>query len=140
MSQLTPSTASIRTFEDHEGTVWVVVVFPDKRRMVTCSSDKTLCLRNLETGIVLRKMEGHSSWAQALAVSRDGQIIASGDYGRERHRTPFIRPFTVVKQPQAPSPIPSPTKSYLTIYVLHQQDVAQYPTTHIVNLIRAVTI
>ncbi|KIK41069.1 hypothetical protein CY34DRAFT_806480 [Suillus luteus UH-Slu-Lm8-n1] len=39
MSQLVPSTAPIRTFEDHEDTVQAVAVFPDRRRMVTCSDD-----------------------------------------------------------------------------------------------------
>jgi WD40 repeat protein len=51
--------------------------------MVTGSRDKTLRLWDLETGAVLKKMEGHSSAVEALAVSRDGQIIASGDFGGE---------------------------------------------------------
>jgi WD40 repeat protein len=51
--------------------------------MVTGSFDKTLRIWDLETGVVLKKMEGHSSYVTALAVSRDGQIIASGDDGGE---------------------------------------------------------
>jgi WD40 repeat protein len=51
--------------------------------MVTGSRDKTLRLWDLETGVVLKKMEGHSSQVEALAVSRDGQIIASGTDGGE---------------------------------------------------------
>jgi WD40 repeat protein len=47
--------------------------------MVTGSYDKTLRIWDLETGVVLKKMEGHSDEVWALAVSRDGQIIASGD-------------------------------------------------------------
>jgi WD40 repeat protein len=39
----------------------------------------TLRIWDLETGVVLKKMEGHSSEVRALAVSRDGQMIASGD-------------------------------------------------------------
>jgi len=83
MSQLIPSTTPIRTFEDHKDSVQAVAVFPNKRRMVTGSSDKTLRLWDLETGIVLKKMEGHSSRVSALVVSRDGQIIASGDENGE---------------------------------------------------------
>ncbi|KAG2741280.1 WD40 repeat-like protein [Suillus brevipes Sb2] len=81
MSQLIPSTTPIRTFEDHDDTIQAVAVFPDMRRMVTGSDDKTLRIWDLETGVVLKKMEGHSSQVSALAVSRDGQIIASGDGG-----------------------------------------------------------
>jgi WD40 repeat protein len=51
--------------------------------MVTGSNDKTLRLWDLETGVVLKKMEGHSSEVRALTVSRDGQIIASGDQNGE---------------------------------------------------------
>ncbi|KAG2340335.1 WD40 repeat-like protein [Suillus weaverae] len=50
--------------------------------MVT-GSDKILCLWDLETGTVLKKMEGHNIEVWALAVSRDGQMIASGDTNGE---------------------------------------------------------
>jgi WD40 repeat protein len=84
MSQLIPNTTPIRTFEDHNNTVWAVAVFPDKRRMVSGSFDKTLRLWDLVTGVVLKKMKGHrGSEVWALAVSRDGQIIASGDNSGE---------------------------------------------------------
>ncbi|KAG2743303.1 WD40 repeat-like protein [Suillus brevipes Sb2] len=79
MSQLIPSTTPLRTSEDHEDTVCAVAAFPDRRRMVTGSDDKTLRIWDLETGVVLKKMEGHSSEVRALAVSRDDQIIASAD-------------------------------------------------------------
>ncbi|KAG1896237.1 WD40-repeat-containing domain protein [Suillus fuscotomentosus] len=58
--------------------MYAVAVFPDKRRMITGSSN-TLRLWDLETGVVLKMMEGHNSAVHALAISRDGQIIASGD-------------------------------------------------------------
>ncbi|KAG2051836.1 WD40 repeat-like protein [Suillus hirtellus] len=83
MSQLIPSTTPIRTFEDHEDDINAVAVFPDEQQMITGSGDKTLRLWDLETGVVLKKMEGHRSKVSALAVSRNGQIIASGDVGGE---------------------------------------------------------
>ncbi|KIK37624.1 hypothetical protein CY34DRAFT_810161, partial [Suillus luteus UH-Slu-Lm8-n1] len=81
--QVIPNTTPVRTFDDHEGVVEAVAVFPDRRRTVTGSWDKTLRLWDLETGAVLKKMEGHSREVLALAVSRDGQIIASGDWSGE---------------------------------------------------------
>ncbi|KIK37516.1 hypothetical protein CY34DRAFT_810271 [Suillus luteus UH-Slu-Lm8-n1] len=84
MSQLIPSTTPFRTFEDdHLAAVQAVAVFADRRRMITGSDDKTLRIWDLETGVVLKKMEGHSCEVWALAVSRDGQMIASGDAGGE---------------------------------------------------------
>ncbi|KAG2353051.1 WD40-repeat-containing domain protein [Suillus spraguei] len=79
MSELIPITTPLREFKGHESYVKAVSVFPDQRRMVTASADKTLRLWDLKTGDVLKKMEGHSDWVRGLAVSRDGQLIASGD-------------------------------------------------------------
>ncbi|KAG2051191.1 WD40 repeat-like protein, partial [Suillus hirtellus] len=83
MSELIPSTTPIRTFEDHERGINVVAVFPDERRMITGSDDTTLRLWDLETGNALMKMEGHSSEVRALAISRDGKVIASSDENGE---------------------------------------------------------
>ncbi|KAG2341477.1 hypothetical protein BDR05DRAFT_965159 [Suillus weaverae] len=83
MSQLIPRIRPLRTFEGHEEAVNAVAVFPDKRRMVTGSYDKTLRMWDLETGVVLKKMVGHISTVEALAVSRDGHMIASGDANGE---------------------------------------------------------
>ncbi|KAG2365167.1 hypothetical protein BDR07DRAFT_698407 [Suillus spraguei] len=83
MSELIPITTPLREFKGHENSMRAVAVFPDQRRMVTASTDKTLRLWDLKTGDVLKKMEGHSDWVWGLAVSRDGQLIASGDWGGE---------------------------------------------------------
>ncbi|KAG1736630.1 uncharacterized protein EDB91DRAFT_1348004 [Suillus paluster] len=83
MSQLIPSITPHRTFKHHTQWICGVVAFPDRRRMVTCSYDKTVCLWDVKSGVVLKKMEGHGREVRALAVSRDGKIIASGDIGGE---------------------------------------------------------
>src|SRR6267154_2210510 len=73
-----PSTTPSRTFQGHEKWVRTVAVFPDGRRMVTDSGDKTLHLWDLKDGSLLKKVEGHSNDIWAVAVSRDGEFIASG--------------------------------------------------------------
>ncbi|KAG2066421.1 WD40 repeat-like protein, partial [Suillus decipiens] len=55
-----------------------VAALPDER-MVTGSYDRMLRLWDLKTGLVLRKMEGHRSRVRALAISSNGNWIASGD-------------------------------------------------------------
>ncbi|KAG2128630.1 uncharacterized protein EDB93DRAFT_1256628 [Suillus bovinus] len=79
MSEPNISTTPQREFKGHGDRVQAVAVFPDKRRMVTASWDHTLRIWDLKKGVMLKKMEWHSSWISALAVSRDGQLIASGD-------------------------------------------------------------
>jgi WD40 repeat protein len=76
-------TTPLREFKGHEGWTRAVAILPDKGWMVTGSNDKTLRLWDLKTGVVLKKMEGHRKEVGALAVSRDGQLIASGDVGGE---------------------------------------------------------
>jgi len=60
-----------------------IAVFPDGRRMVTASYDKTLCLWDLENGALMKKMEGHRGGVEAVAVSGDGKLTASGDLDGE---------------------------------------------------------
>jgi len=77
-----PSTKPSRAFGD-EGSIITVGVFPDRRRIVTGSADNTVRLWDLKDGVVLREMGGHHNRVQTLAVSRDGGLIASGDWSGE---------------------------------------------------------
>lgn len=70
-----------------ENTVSAVAVFPDRRRMVMGSADKTLRMWDLKDGVMLKKMEGHRAWVRALAVSGGGQSITSGDISSSRKTT-----------------------------------------------------
>jgi WD40 repeat protein len=51
-------------------------LFPDSRRKVTSLDDQANRLWDLETGVMLKKMEGHGGEVWALAVSRNRQMIA----------------------------------------------------------------
>jgi tetratricopeptide (TPR) repeat protein len=82
MAQLAPNTTPVRVFEDHKARVTSVAVLPDERRMVTSSED-TLRLWDLKQSAVLKTMVGHRANVKALAVSRDGRLIASGDESGE---------------------------------------------------------
>lgn len=79
ISKLVTITTPLREFRTHEELVMTVAVFPDKRRMITGSDDKTIRLWDLKTGVMSKKMQGHSKGVWTLAVSPDGQLIASGD-------------------------------------------------------------
>jgi len=83
MQPIIPVTIPRRVFQDHENRISSVAVFHDERRMVTGSYDKTLCLWDLKDGTMLKKIEGHHAGVQALAVSRNGKFIASGDVNGE---------------------------------------------------------
>lgn len=74
-----PSTTPVRAFEDHYQAVLAVAAFPDSQRMVTASSDCWLRMWDLGSGTLLKMMAGHKSEVWALAISREGRLIASGD-------------------------------------------------------------
>ncbi|KAG2067676.1 WD40 repeat-like protein [Suillus decipiens] len=76
-------TTATQTFKGHEDAVLSFALFPDRRRMVTGSCDMTLCLWNMEDGVVLKKMAGHRKPVGKVAVSRNGQFIVSGDWRGE---------------------------------------------------------
>jgi len=74
------SSIPVRKFNDL-GEVAAVAVFPDRRRMATSSSDGMLRIWDLKNGVLLKELEGHGDAMGDIALSRDGQVIASSDRG-----------------------------------------------------------
>ncbi|KAG2739623.1 hypothetical protein P692DRAFT_20881539 [Suillus brevipes Sb2] len=58
-----------------------VAVFPNRRRMVTGSDNKTLCLWDLETGVVLKKMEGHSKYGDFEGQPSSWEVVTVQEAG-----------------------------------------------------------
>ncbi|KIK40197.1 hypothetical protein CY34DRAFT_807418 [Suillus luteus UH-Slu-Lm8-n1] len=86
MTQLILNPKPLRLFEDREqdngynyGYANAIAVSSDGRRMVAASTS-LVRLWDMREGILLKRLEGHG-WIKvnALAVSRDGRLIASGD-------------------------------------------------------------
>lgn len=72
------------TMKAHTRSVWAAAFFEDGRRVVTCSSDQTLRIWDMERGAQVGwPFEGHSDKVYSVAVSPDNRRIASG--GRDNH-------------------------------------------------------
>ena len=54
-----------------------VAVTPDGKRAVSASGDKTLKVWDLETGVALRTLQGHSGPVTGVAVTPDGKRAVS---------------------------------------------------------------
>ncbi|KAG1770263.1 WD40-repeat-containing domain protein [Suillus occidentalis] len=82
MTQLILNPKPLRLFEDREwddGYANAIAVSSDGRRMVTASTS-LVRLWDMREGILLKRLQGHARYkVNALAVSRDGRLIASGD-------------------------------------------------------------
>ncbi|OAX36952.1 WD40 repeat-like protein [Rhizopogon vinicolor AM-OR11-026] len=75
----------VKTFEGHEDLITSIATFPDGKRIVTGSVDKTIRLwvRDVETGrVVAGPLDGHTNPVLALDISLDGGILASGSWDR----------------------------------------------------------
>ncbi|KAJ8588497.1 WD40 repeat-like protein [Rhizopogon salebrosus TDB-379] len=72
------SSTPVREF-DHLGEVTAIAAFPDRRRVATNSSDGVLRVWDLTNGVVLKELEGFCDTTQDIALSPDGQLIASSD-------------------------------------------------------------
>lgn len=77
MAQLIPIINPVRVFEDRTQTIFAAADVPYSRRMVTSSEDRIVRLWDLDTGEVVKQMEGHTGEVMGLAVSRNGQMIAT---------------------------------------------------------------
>ena len=57
----------------------VAFSFGHVKRIVTCSADSSLHLYSIPAGDLIKKMEGHGTSVEKVAISSDGSLIASGD-------------------------------------------------------------
>ena len=58
--------------------VWELDVSPDGRLIASADEDKKVRLYELQTGLLVRELTGHSEGAFSVAFSPDGALVASG--------------------------------------------------------------
>ena len=56
---------------------------PKKPLLVTCSADQTVRMWNADNGAAVRTLSGHADYVYAVAISPDGNLIASGAFDGE---------------------------------------------------------
>ena len=83
----------IRTLLPTKGTIFAIAFTPDGQMLVGGGNIPTadvnqqaglVTLWNLKTGQIAHTLEGHTGGVHAVAVSRDGKVVASGGDGRGR--------------------------------------------------------
>jgi WD40 repeat protein len=68
----------LMTMSGHEGLIQKIAYLPGGERIVTCSSDKTVRIWNVENGEQEGTTMENEGWVNGLAVTRDGKRILSG--------------------------------------------------------------
>ena len=66
--------------DDHEAAVNAVAFLPGGKQVLTAGDDYTVRLWDLDTGELLRAMEGHTGKIMSLKVSGDGRMVASSGW------------------------------------------------------------
>ena len=66
------------TLLEHADYVYSVGFSPDSKVLASGSWDKTIKLREVNTGKLLNTLEGHSNYIYSVAFSPDGKVLASG--------------------------------------------------------------
>jgi WD40 repeat protein len=94
---------SLQAHRRQGGVLAAPIVFsPDGGLIASAQQDRTLCLWDVEAGTPLKTLEGHDSWAESLAFSPDGSILASGDATTVRlwdHATGALQTATTLSAP-----------------------------------------
>lgn len=63
---------------EHSDLVFCFAISPDRQTIVSGSKDKTIKVWHLETGQLIKTLEGHSASVKSVAISPDRQTIVSG--------------------------------------------------------------
>jgi WD40 repeat protein len=64
------------------GTVFKLKYTPDGKNLIAAGADKSIRVFDLK-GSPIRKLDGHTDWIYALAVSADSKLVASGSWDGE---------------------------------------------------------
>jgi WD40 repeat protein len=77
LSEVAYTPGTVRRYVGHTDGVFTLAISPDGRTLLSGSDDKTVILWNLETGEILKQLEGHTTWLNDVAFGPDGQMAAS---------------------------------------------------------------
>src|SRR5438093_1347916 len=70
------------TLRGHSRDIYSIAWSPDGSMLASGSHDKTIRLRDEQTGKPLRTLEGHSNNVICVVWSPDGSMLASGSYDK----------------------------------------------------------
>ncbi|TDL19786.1 WD40 repeat-like protein [Rickenella mellea] len=71
-----------KSFDGHSSTITSVVFSPDGNKIVSGSRDKTVCIWNASTHLIMKQIKGHTGGIKSVAFSPNGEYIASGSTDR----------------------------------------------------------
>jgi hypothetical protein len=80
---MTGEAKQMRVAGGHGKAVFRVLYHPHSPQVITCSADATVRIWNADNAQLIRTLAGHTDWVYALALSPDGNLVASGSWNGE---------------------------------------------------------
>jgi hypothetical protein len=74
---------AIRATGGHSKSIFKIAYHPTQPVIVTCGGDNTVRVWNADSGANTATMQGHTDQVFAIAISPDGNLVASGSYNGE---------------------------------------------------------
>lgn len=71
--------------DTHERRVWSLCFSPDSQMLASSSEDRCVKLWQVETGVCLQTLRGHTDWIRAIAFHPTAPLFASGSHDQTIH-------------------------------------------------------
>jgi WD40 repeat protein len=63
--------------------IFKILQHPKQPLLVTCGADQTVRIWNADNGSQVKELKGHTDWVYTVAISPDGNLVASGAWNGE---------------------------------------------------------
>jgi WD40 repeat protein len=70
----------VYTLEGHRDGINAVIFTPDRKYIITGSSDKSIKVWSVKTGKEIKNLLGHSDYITSLSITKDGKYLASSSW------------------------------------------------------------
>ncbi|MBI5931665.1 MAG: WD40 repeat domain-containing protein [Chloroflexi bacterium] len=78
LQKTTPTpNAAVKNMPAHEESINALALFPDGKRLVSASNDKTLKVWDTDTFDCIATLKGHAAWVKGVVITPSGQQIVS---------------------------------------------------------------
>ena len=74
------ATGDVQKIIESDKSISDISISPDSRFMVSGGLDRTVFIHELDSGILIHSLKGHSHWIASVTFSPDGRFIASGSW------------------------------------------------------------
>lgn len=69
----------VKQYKGHQDVVRKLLLFPDGKSFASCSNDATIVIWDLESGNIIQRLAGHTSFIYDLGLLPNGDLVSCGE-------------------------------------------------------------